>query len=77
MLPLEFSEKRNEIFFYYFEGLRCTWMGLLISFFFSLAGGNGKRDVNEPYPLIYKAVLFIPQEISLSFLFGRRKNLRC
>lgn len=49
-------------------------MGLLFSLFVFLIGGNGKTDVNAPYPLIYKAVLFIPQEISLSFLFGRRKK---
>lgn len=41
--------------------------------FFFLIGGNGKRDENAPYPLIYKPMLFIPWEISLSFLFREKK----
>lgn len=73
MLQLEFSEKRKYFFIIlkYWDALGWVYYFL---FFVFLIGGNGKTDVNAPYPLIYKAVLFIPQEISLSFLFGRRKK---
>lgn len=33
---------------------------LIIFIFFFLICGNGKRDENAPYPLIYKPMLFIP-----------------
>lgn len=49
-------------FFFFVEGLRCTWLSLFL-------GGRGKRE-DEPYPHIYGCLF----HQKYSFYLGRKTN---